>query len=324
MRARTPASWPDRVAATHSRLVRVGHVGPVVAVSTVGQRFAAGDPAQRFEIGSITKVLTGLLLADLALDGVVSLSDRVPEFLPSGTRVAPGVERITLESLACHRSGLPRLPPGVFARSFSRRAMVDPYADIDGDRLIASLARTRVRGDPGQAGARYSNYGMGLLGFLLGHAAGTGYEQALTSRVLAPLGMAGSDFTDTAVHQGRHRREPVGLWHLAALAGAGGLRSTAGDLLVLLEAVRDGGSPLQPAIVEAVRPRGRIGRAEVGLGWLILGGGDLLMHNGGTLGARSEIRLERHSGTAVVVLGDGRRGTGPAAASLLAPTRRLP
>ena len=57
----------------------------------------------------------------------------------------------------------------------------------------------------------------------------------------------------------------------------------------------------------------------VGLGWFLLGDGDVLMHDGGTLGARSEVRLERHSGTAVVVLGDGRRGTARAAGMLLNP-----
>ena len=56
-----------------------------------------------------------------------------------------------------------------------------------------------------------------------------------------------------------------------------------------------------------------------GLGWFLLGDGDVLMHDGGTLGARSEVRLERHSGTAVVVLGDGRRGTARAAGMLLNP-----
>ena len=57
----------------------------------------------------------------------------------------------------------------------------------------------------------------------------------------------------------------------------------------------------------------------VGLGWFLLGDGDVLMHDGGTLGARSEVRLERHSGTAVVVLGDDRRGTARAAGMLLNP-----
>ena len=61
---------------------------------------------------------------------------------------------------------------------------------------------------------------------------------------------------------------------------------------------------------------------SMGLGWVILGEGDLLFHNGGTLGARSEVRVERHSGRAIVVLCDGRRGTDRAAGSLLDPCGR--
>lgn len=310
------------LAAARDHLVRRGHVEPVVAVSTPQGRHCAGDPMVRWEIGSVTKLFTALLLADLVASGVVRLTDRVPEFLPAGTALAPRLAEVTLEQLACHRSGLPRLPPGVMMRSFSRAALTDPYADMDADRLIAGLADTRVRGVPGQTRVRYSNYGMGLLGFLLGGATGLGYEESLARRVLTPLGMAATSCADQPLHQGRFRRKPVPPWHLAALAGAGGLRSTADDLLTFLETVRDGDGPLAESIALTLRPRGAFGKAVIGLGWFILGDGDLLLHDGGTLGARSEVRIERHTGTAVVVLGDGRRGTARAAGLLLAPRRR--
>lgn len=311
--------WPERVAAAHEYLTRRGHVAPVVAIGTPEGTSCAGDAAQRWEIGSVTKVFTGLLLAELSSRGVVRLTDRVVDHVPLGTPLADGVEKITLEHLACHRSGLPRLPPGMMSRSFSRRAMVDPYADIDGERLLAGLAHTRVRGTPGQAPVRYSNYGVGLLGFLLGRATGLGYEQSLTLRVLEPLGLQDTSFTDDGLHRGRARGRPVGPWHLAALAGAGGLRSTADDLLTFLGTVRDGTGPLAAAISETLRPRIDHGRARVGLGWFLLGDGDLMMHNGGTLGSRSEVRVERHTGTTIAVLGDGRGGTARAAAMLLDP-----
>lgn len=266
-------------------------------------------------------MVTALLLAVLADEGTVRLDDRLPALLPAGARLGRSLDAVSLEHLASHRSGLPRLPPGILARSFSRRAMADPYADIDADRLLAGLARTRVHGTPGNTRVRYSNYGMGLLGFLLGQALGVGYQRAATERVLAPLGMTCSSFDDTDLHPGRYRGKPVGPWHLAALTGAGGLRAPADDLLTLLEAVRDGSGPLAEPIAETLRPRASTGRVTVGLGWFLLGDGDVLMHNGGTLGARSEVRVERHTATAVVVLGDGRRGTGQAATRLLQPRR---
>ncbi len=315
----TPLPWPERVDAAQQYLVDRGHIDPIVAVSTPEGRHHAGDAGARCEIGSVTKVFTALLLAELARTGEVHLDDSVADLLPEGTRLSRGVAAITLEHLACHRSGLPRLPPGVMARSISRTALADPYADIDEDRLVAALAQTRVRGTPGQAPVRYSNFGVGLLGMLLGRATGLGYEPALMTRVVAPLGLASTSFDDAPLHQGHHRGKPVPPWHMAAMAGAGGLRAPADDLLRFLESIRDGGGPLDAAIAETLRPRTEHGRIGVGLGWFLLGDGDLLMHDGGTLGARSEVRLERHSGTAVVVLADSRRGTERAAGMLLNP-----
>jgi len=133
--------------------------------------------------------------------------------------------------------------------------------------------------------------------------------------------MSATTLDDAPLRQGHARGKPVSPWHLAALAGAGGLRSPANDLLTYLEHVRDNSGPLADAIAETLRPRVEKGRMRVGLGWFSLSGGALLMHDGGTHGARSEVRVERHSGTAVVVLGDGRGGTPRAAALLLTPHR---
>jgi len=313
----TPAQQ-ERVDRARAYLEGRGHVEPIVAVSTATGRVTAGDAAARCEIGSVTKLFTSLLLAEMARAGEVHLEDRIADLLPGGTPLGQVVGAITLESLACHRSGLPRLPPGVMPRFPRGAAVTDPYADIDAERLIGSLARTRVRGTPGQAPIRYSNFGAGLLGLLLGRATGLGFEATLMTRVVAPLGLVSTSFEDLPLHQGHHRGKPVGPWHLGAMAGAGGLRANAEDLLRFLELVRDGGSPLDDAIAETLRPRSE-GRIGVGLGWFMLGAGDLLMHDGGTLGARSEVRFERHSGTAVVVLGDGRRGTARAAGMLLNP-----
>lgn len=301
----------QQVTTAREYLVRVGHVEPVVAATTPTHRCAAGSIDERFEIGSVTKLFTCLLLAQLAREGVVRLDDRVADIVPARTPLAPRVGDITLEHLACHRSGLPRLPVGLARRGLSRKAMTDPYADIDDAALFAGLARTRLRGTPGTAPPRYSNLGVGLLGNLLGRVTGCSLGESLEVTVLAPLNLVRTSFEDDPLHVGRYRRRPVPPWHLAALAGAGGLRSSAANLLTLLEAVRDGGTPLDAAIAETLRPRFETSRLGVGLGWFL--DGDVLFHNGGTLGARSEIRLDRRTGTGAVVLGDGRRGTARAA-----------
>jgi CubicO group peptidase (beta-lactamase class C family) len=317
----TPSSGSaarSAVDAAHDRLVAIGHVDPVVALLAPDGRVVSGDPRERFEIGSVTKVFTATLLAVLADEGTVAIRDPVPRWLPEGTPTAPGVSRVTLENLASHRSGLPRLPPGALRASFRRGGTRDPYASIDEATLLASLSRTKVRGTPGETRVRYSNYGAGLLGYLLGRAAGSDYPTALTARVLQPLGMDATDFADSPLHQGRSRGKPVGPWHLSELAGAGALRSNAHDMLRWLDAVRDPPDWLARPAAEMRAPRGRMGPASVGLGWFIYGGPlGVLTHDGGTLGARSQVRLDVESGIGVVVLADARRGTAAAADGVL-------
>src|SRR5690606_36907847 len=66
-----------------------------------------------YELGSITKVFTGILLADMALRGEVSLVEPAQHLLPGRLRMPPSGRPITLLDLATHMSGLPRLPPNM-------------------------------------------------------------------------------------------------------------------------------------------------------------------------------------------------------------------
>lgn len=311
------AGYQDRVTAVHRQLLARGHIEPVVAVEAGHGRWHAGPVDLPAEIGSVTKLFTGLLLAALAERGTVNLDSPITRYLPAGTPVAAGVEAITMEALASHQAGLPRLPPNLPGPRLSLRPPRDPYATFDEAQLLAALAETRIRG----SGVRYSNFGVGLLGYLLGRADGTDYATSLHRRVLVPLGLSSASFDDTPLRQGHHRRRPVPPWHLASLAGAGGLHCSARDLLQFLATVRDGTGPLAGPIAETLRPRSTGPGPIVGLGWFMLGSGALLLHDGGTGGSRCEVRIERASGVCVVVIGDARRGTPKAAAQLLNPRR---
>lgn len=312
------------VEAAQHGLIGQGHVDPVVALLTPTATHYAGEKDERFEIGSITKVFTSLLLAVLAADDAVRLDDTVARWVPDVATLAPRVGDITLASLASHRSGLPRLPPGAVRESLRPGGTRDPYARIDETALLDALARVRLRGKPGQARVRYSNLGGGLLGYLLGRADGGGYENALARHVLSPLGLSATDFSDEPLHQGRYRTKPAGPWHLAALAGAGGLRSSALDLLCWLAAELDPPAGFANAMAAMRRPRGRMGPASVGLGWFMHGDPPVLRHDGGTLGARTEVRLDTGSRVGVVVLGDNRRGTASAADTVLRQSTHPP
>jgi CubicO group peptidase (beta-lactamase class C family) len=195
------------------------------------------DGDTEFEIGSITKVFTSLVLADMVLKGEVKLDDPAAKYLPSGvTMPRHDGKQITLVDLDTHTSGLPRLPS-----NFAPKDPPNPYADYTADRLYQFLSGYQLPRDPGVQW-EYSNLGVGLLGQLLSRRAGYDYETLVKARVLAPLGMTSTTITLAPEEVSRlafghdSSLARAANWDLPALEGAGGLRSTANDLLTFLAA----------------------------------------------------------------------------------------
>jgi CubicO group peptidase (beta-lactamase class C family) len=286
-----------------------------------------------FEIGSITKVFTSLLLAIAVERGEVGLDDPVVEHLPRGTRVPMrGARPITLVHLATHTSGLPKLPPGFLLRAIRHRD--DPYAHLSTEEVLASLGKTRPRASAGER-FRYSNFGAGLLGIALSHAAATDYETLVRARIMTPLALADTMITLSEDQRSRlaagttWRGGPAGLWTIPGLTGAGALRSTAADLLTFIRAqmgaLPDVPQDLAAAIRSSHRDRGIGGRLSPGmrvaLGWLLVGIGRqkvrIVMHNGGTGGYRSFAGWAPARGRGVVALSANVRSVDRIAARLL-------
>ena len=281
--------------------------------------FHRGDlpagPRSVFEIGSITKVFTATLLADMAREGLLGIDDRVSLHLPPGMEMPSRGREITLADLASHRSGLPALPRGLLLGAVTTQRH-DPYARWDAARLEAAIPRTRPRRAPEER-FRYSNYGVGLLGHVLALRAGTSYDELVRARICEPLGLTqtGATVDGGRLATGHTRRGRVtSHWHLAALAGAGGLRSTAADLLGFLRvhSGEAGSTPLAPAARETHRARARAGRLYAGLGWMIAPPSrriphELLLHEGGTGGFRSFAAVTPGAEIAVVVLANQAR-----------------
>jgi serine-type D-Ala-D-Ala carboxypeptidase/endopeptidase len=304
------------------------HVGLVVgavtadgarSVATAGHLRLPDGPAPQadsvFEIGSVTKVFTSLLLAEAVTRGEVSLETPVGDLLPEVTVPTRDGVAITLEHLATHTSGLPRLPmslPAALVSQWKHRDG-DPWEVFDRAGLLAALESTTLRRAPGTGHIAYSNLGAGVLGHALVAAAGaTDYAELVRSRICDPLGMTdtvllpeGEQAAREAVgHRGRRR--PTGHWELAGLPGAGALRSTATDMLTFLHAqLRPEDTPLAPAIA-LTHPERRPGkRLGVGLGWLrvpLPGGHVALWHNGGTGGFRALAGIVPETGVGVVAL----------------------
>ena len=283
-------------------------------------RLRASEPApidanSIFEIGSVTKVFTATLLADMVEQGLVRLDDPVQDHLPDDVRMPIRGRPITLCDLATQTSGLPRLPPGLFRRSLRRRD--DPYAGFSEQDILDALAKTRLKARPG-ARLRYSNFGFGLLGYVLARRAEASYNELVRDRLGSPLDLAdtGIEVSGDASHrfaEGHNRRgRSVPHWHLGALAGAGGLRSTVNDLLRFLELqLAEPATRLARAARETHEPRARRGRLEQGLAWVSLPlRGDprrILWHNGGTGGSRSFLGFVPDTSLGVVVLSNSAR-----------------
>ena len=200
-----------------------------------------------FEIGSITKVFTSLILADMVERGEVKLDDPVSKFLPASVTVpSRNGRQITLLDLSMQISGLPRLPTNMKPAD-----PANPYVDYDAAKLYEFLSGYKLQRDIGEK-YEYSNLGVGLLGHALSLKAGMSYEQLVKKRILEPLGMTSSSVTlsnrrRNGWHRSRRRLSPVKNWDLDALAGAGALRSTANDMLKFLAANLElTDSPLKP------------------------------------------------------------------------------
>ncbi len=275
-----------------------------------GLMSAGGKPVDGqtlFEIGSVTKALTSLLLADMVRRGEVGLEDPVAKHLPPGTVVPTrNGKAITLIDLATHTSGLPRLPTNM-----AMKDPLNPYADYTEAQLDAFLRDYALPRDIG-ATYEYSNLGLGLLGRALAYRAGGDYETVLRKRVLAPLGMTNTAIALSPAQAARFSSghnaalEVTPHWDLPSLAGAGALRSTADDLLKLLAAeLGYADTSLKTAMADQLVPRRPAGgEVSVALGWHIwpTPDGDIVTHSGGTMGFQSFVGFNRKTGLGVVVL----------------------
>jgi len=268
------------------------------------------DNDDRFEIGSITKTMTATVLAALAARGEVALDAPVGSWLDAGSNAG-----ITLEQLATHTSGLPRLAPNTFTVEGFDEA--DPYATFDDAAAEAGL-RDAERKEVGTV--VYSNFGFQLLGLCLERATGAGLDTLLRSHVFDPLGMtsATADPGAEAIdgYSGRGAVPPRGL----TLAGPGGVRASTADMQAYLDAVLHPPSGECGAAI-AVATTARVDRPEgghKGLGWSMHPQG-FLWHNGGTGGFRTMLAVDRTLERGVLVMANS-ADVDPDSAVLLAIT----
>jgi D-alanyl-D-alanine-carboxypeptidase/D-alanyl-D-alanine-endopeptidase len=275
------------------------------------------DEHTLFEIGSVTKPFTGVLLAEAHLRSEVDLHRPISDYLPA-ERLPRWRDRApTLEELATHRASLPNAPSGMDRQELAFMLglrKTDPWNALDEERFRALVRKSAGRRPPGRK-FRYSSLGFGLLGQALEVASGMSYEDLLRARVTGPLGLDATSLSPQPHRerlQGRswrgHPRPPL----RDLISAAGGLWSNASDLLALLAtSLEPPAEPPGPALRLARAPRVKVARKVlIGLGWFIVEPRKkppVIWHTGGTWGFRSFAAMVPDEGSAVVVLANTAR-----------------
>jgi CubicO group peptidase (beta-lactamase class C family) len=264
-----------------------------------------------YEIGSITKTMTGLLLAIGEREGLWSGENKLAELVPgwSGSSFA---EAATLRRLVTHTANLPRIPGNMQATIADK---LNPYANYSDEHLKEAILAEPVRKGNRHA---YSNYGFGILGYALAARLGTSLSEALRDRIFSPLGM-----NDTSLRSGTFWPDPSGLvpvysakgtptphWDFTdATAGAGAVCSTVPDMLDYLAAnLEPGRLPIGDAIMDGHKEHYAIFAGKgigVGYSWMFYrekDGSTTHWHNGGTYGSSSFLAFNRDKGKGLVIL----------------------
>ena len=274
-----------------------------------GKPFAAGPaevPAERvlFEIGSISKVFTGILLADAVKEGKLGLDDTLAQRLPAVKFDHPATGAITLKQLATHTSCLAPDP-------MNAEGGDDPYSQYDNKAMFEDLAHAKPDGQPPCASS-YSNIGFGVLGVVLETAYGKPWAALVQEKIAGPLGMADTVQQLSSAQQSRFAEpwageEQAHPWTFKAISGAGALRSTLADMSKFADALLAGAKgPLGqvwPLLAGDYVDMPMVG-GKIGLGLIHMkeGGEDSYWHNGATGGFRSVLSVRPASGRAVIVL----------------------
>lgn len=272
------------------------------------------DAKTVFQIGSVSKLLTGLLLQRLCDEGIVSMDTTLGEILGASMSLASSVQGVTLKQLVTHTSGFPRIPQSLLDKATEKAGdedlMLDPYSYLGPEYVFDYLTIAEGKRKSGQF--EYSNYGMGLLAHVLEVVSGDDYESMVREKVLLPLGMHHTKITLTPEMKARlvqgytAKGLPARMWTFAALGGAGAYSSTADDLMTFIRAsVAESGLASQ-----LLRKMGEPQfKGDTGIGWMqpsfidrFVGNRAVVWHNGMVGGYASYLAIHKESGAGIVVL----------------------
>lgn len=149
-------------------ILKDGQISTYNYGETVSGNNRMPTPNTIFEIGSITKTFTSVLLAYYVNEGKVKLNDPITRYLPDSVRTNKALSAVTLLTLSNHTSGLERMPGNLNIQPGDE---LNPYKTYNKQQLFAFLKTCKLNNPPGQL-YDYSNLGVGLLGTILSQVSG--------------------------------------------------------------------------------------------------------------------------------------------------------
>jgi len=286
--------------------------GIVVGILNNGERqfFTAGfanpdnklpfDSATIFEIGSITKTFTAYVLMAVLMEHKIPESSSIIKYLPDSVQQNKKLEGISFLSLMNHTSGLPRLPGNMKMKNIRQ-----PYENYKAEDLFNYLKNCTPKPD---GKSNYSNLGAGLAGVLAERISKKSYASLLDQYIFIPFKMGKQNDPAQIKSIGYYGKDDKAeYWNMDVLAPAGGIRSSANEILTYLHNMSFPSTPVSKQIVDelttqtvAITPG--IG---VGLGWHILNEKNLqpiYWHNGGTYGFSTFSAFTKDKSKAVIVV----------------------
>ena len=259
-----------------------------------------------FEIGSITKVMTSTILANLVYEGKISLDDPLQNHVPYKLKHPKKDDiTVTVQMLSNHSSGLIGMPIGMIFASLLKPK--NPYENYDLPRMEKYFKKKmKMNRTPGES-ILYSNLGVGYLGHVLGYVAEKPYKDLLDKYVIKKYDMISTTLDrnligDRLVKGVNKKGKVVSNWDLNAFAPAGGVLSTVEDLAHFAQAHFGD----YPALGMQMKKTAHYSeQVDVGLGWFIFydkEGNAIYWHNGATGGYSSDMSVSVESQKSVVIL----------------------
>lgn len=259
-----------------------------------------------YEIGSITKTFTGILLAKAVTEKKIKFNDPVNKYLPKHVPVIKfGNDTLKIIHLSNHTSGLPPLPG-----NFEPMDSTNPYKAYDEEKLLEYLKYATLSRKPGEK-FEYCNLGVGLLGYILQQVNKMPFEKMVTAFITANAGMTNTrQFLikkDSALFVQGYDESifPQGQWDFKILTAAGSLRSNTEDMIkYAVFNLGEAKNNLQKAITLSHQPTFETEQQKIGLNWFLQnwGWGSVLFHGGATGGYRSLLAINPATKNALVIL----------------------